>query len=477
MSVSPSGSQVREQEERVMIFMALALGLILTALLFAWFSPGSLASLVPAGWWERSEEVALAPEPVVSPAGQDVSPAFSGGEASASAVALRAASARLALLESDNAELQSKLRLQEQRLAASVPASDLAALEKEMNVLKDLVVELNGTSKRHEFRAAEGAKDLLAARSALQTARGDLERSAASEAKFRRLSEQETAALQKTRADLAKLQTQFAQLKALKASDLSQLEANGRKAIEDLKARLAVAEKDREAAVVELERMILREKAAQGGQPMPAPPAVTAPIGSSEEGVPLQRQLKAAQERIRELEEKLKSQPGARSEVRTDVFRKSSDWAALPAEAVHPGDLWIGAVPLFQTLKLSTHAKETVEVRDAYVQSNRLGTLVTRIQFDDAEAQPSGKALAELKRALGGVPPNAYLLAVGYASVEGKSGYNDGLSSRRAQAIVDLVRPLVRDGKVQMVFFGETSQFDSSDLSKNRVVELWRIDP
>jgi outer membrane protein OmpA-like peptidoglycan-associated protein len=68
-------------------------------------------------------------------------------------------------------------------------------------------------------------------------------------------------------------------------------------------------------------------------------------------------------------------------------------------------------------------------------------------------------------------------LAVGYASVEGKSGYNDGLSSRRAQAIVDLVRPLVRDGKVQMVFFGETSQFDSSDLSKNRVVELWRIDP
>lgn len=445
MSASPIGSQTREQEERVMIFMALALGLILIALLFAWFSPGAVPVLVPSVWGGRPSAgpvVFDGPEELVLPEVPAVV-ARTGG--TAAEVAARASSARLALLESDNAELRARLAQQEQKLAGWVPASDLAAMEREMNVLKDLVVELNGTNKRHEARASEGAGELAAAR-------GEVERLKASEAKLRGLSREEGVALQKARADLGKLQT-----------------------------RLAAAEKDREAAVAELERMILRQKTAPAVPVTPAMPPDTVspavPAVPGDELPRLRKELEAAQDRIRGLEEQLKKQSATRQEGRTDAFRRSSDWTVLPAEAVQPGDLWIGAVPLFQTLKLSTHAREAVEVRDAYVQSNRLGTLVARIHFDDAEAQPGPGATAALNRAVSGIAPNAYLLAVGYASVKGQSGYNDGLSSRRAQAVADLVRPVVRDGKVQMVFFGETSQFDPGDLSKNRVVELWRIDP
>jgi len=476
MNVSPSGSQIREQEERVMIGVALALGLLLIPLLFAWFSPGSLGTILPASWWDRPDDATASREPVSPPVSAPTPADSQQSDPLASGLAARAASSRLTLLEKENAELQSRLKVQEQRLAASVPASDLSAMEKEMTTLKDLIVQLNEASKRHEARAMQTAADLTKARADLKAARTDLDRLTALEAKVRKQSEIAAAAAQSSRADLAKLQAQFDQLKALKATDLSQLDANGRKAIEELKARLATAEKDREAAVTELERMILREKAAQAGQPMPSVPSSAAPAQATEMQR-VQDQLKAAQERIRQLEEKLSSQPGARSEVRADVFRKTSDWGGLPAEATQPGDLWIGAMPLFQTLKQSTTAKETVEVRDAYVQSNRLGALVARIYFEDAQARPNAKAVADLERALADVAPNSYLLAVGYASVEGKSGYNDGLSSRRAQSVVDLVRPSIKDGKVQMVFFGETSQFDSRDLTKNRVVELWRIDP
>jgi outer membrane protein OmpA-like peptidoglycan-associated protein len=133
-------------------------------------------------------------------------------------------------------------------------------------------------------------------------------------------------------------------------------------------------------------------------------------------------------------------------------------------------------MPLFQSLQQSTTARETVQVRDAYVQANRLGTLVARIYFGDGDAQPDSKADAAMRKAMEAVAPGSYLLAVGYASVKGNAIYNENLSSLRAQTVVSRVRPLIKGGKVQMVYFGETTQFDSRDLSKNRVVELWRID-
>jgi hypothetical protein len=196
MNVSPSGSQIREQEERVMIGVALALGLLLIPLLFTWFFPGSIGTVLPAGWWERPEVVKTPAEPVASPEALPHPADSRVAEPSPTELAARTTAARLAFLEKENAELQSRLKAQEQRLASSVPAGDLAAMEKEMNTLKDLIVQLNTTSKRQESRAAQVAADLTKARADLKSARTDLDRLSASEAKLRKQSEQEAAAVQ-----------------------------------------------------------------------------------------------------------------------------------------------------------------------------------------------------------------------------------------------------------------------------------------
>jgi len=134
-------------------------------------------------------------------------------------------------------------------------------------------------------------------------------------------------------------------------------------------------------------------------------------------------------------------------------------------------------MPLFQTLQQSTSAKETVQVRDAYVQANRLGSLVARIYFRDGVAEPDAKAAAALDEALSAVAPGSYLLAVGYASLKGNAVYNENLSSLRAQNVVGRVPFRIgRRESTNAFTLGETSQFDSHDFAKNRVVELWRID-
>jgi len=338
-------------------------------------------------------------------------------------------------------------------------------LEKEIGSLKGVVDQVNTAAKRSETRADQVAVDLTKARSELEAVRKERDRLASAEPALRKQLEQQSAAVKTARADQAKLQAQVDQLRAAGAT---QMDPNAKKAVEELKARLASVERERDTAVTELERVVL-----QGGKPGSMSTSVT------ETAPDLQRtreQLTAAQERIRQLEEKLAAQPGVRSEVRTDVFRKASDWDSLPSEAKRPGDLWIGAMPLFQSLQQSTTARETVQVRDAYVQANRLGTLVARIYFGDGDAQPDSKADAAMRKAMEAVAPGSYLLAVGYASVKGNAIYNENLSSLRAQTVVSRVRPLIEGGKVQMVYFGETTQFDSRDLSKNRVVELWRID-
>jgi len=101
---------------------------------------------------------------------------------------------------------------------------------------------------------------------------------------------------------------------------------------------------------------------------------------------------------------------------------------------------------------------------------------MARIYFADGTAELDSKAQEQLKKATANLGQDSYLLAVGYASVKGNANYNENLSSIRAQTVVNRVRPSLPEGKVQMVYFGETTQFDSRDLAKNRVVELWRLD-
>ena len=470
MDLNPSSSRIREQEERVAVAGAVVLGLVLIFLLFAWLSPQILSSGV-SGWLatfrEQSAPAAkdsVAPVPAPLPLASE---SLEATQASPPALELaaRAAAAKVLRLEAENADLQSRISGLEERVAGAVPVAEVQLLEKEIVSLKGVVEQVNTAAKRSETRADQVAVDLTKARSDLEAVRKDRDRLASAEPALKKQLEQQSAAVKTARADQARLQAQVDQLRAAGAT---QMDPNAKKAVEDLKARLASVERERDTAVTELERVVL-----QGGKPGSMSTSVT------ETAPDLQRtreQLTAAQERIRQLEEKLAAQPGVRSEVRTDVFRKASDWDALPSEAKRPGDLWIGAMPLFQSLQQSTTARETVQVRDAYVQANRLGTLVARIYFGDGDAQPDSKADAAMRKAMEAVAPGSYLLAVGYASVKGNAIYNENLSSLRAQTVVSRVRPLIDGGKVQMVYFGETTQFDSRDLSKNRVVELWRID-
>jgi len=467
MDVNPSGSQIREQEERVMIAVAVVLGLLLIPALFAWFAPGALPVAWSGSGWDvaQPDRVAVSPSSASGekgnpPSAPVVPVEIPKTEVPVTEIASRAAAAKVARLERENAELQARLSAQEQRLEASIPASEAEAMEKEIATLKGLVAQVNTAAKRNESRATQAGADIA-------KAQAERDRLAAAEASLRKQLAQETVAAKAARAEQAKLQAQLELARAPKAPEVSPLDPlKAQEEIKTLQARLAAAETDRDSAMGELEKMILREK---GGSAMPAP-AVDPELARTKS------QLVAAQERLRQLEEKLSAQPGVRSEVRTDAFRKSADWDALPAEAKRPGDLWIGAMPLFQTLQQSTSAKETVEVRDAHVQANRLGTLVARIYFGDGAAQPDAKAATALDESLAAVAPGSYLLAVGYASLKGNAIYNENLSSLRAQNVVKRVRSLVDGGKVQMVYFGETSQFDSNDFAKNRVVELWRID-
>ena len=468
MDVNPSSLHLREQEERVAVVVAIGLGLFLIPLLFAWLVPASAPALW-GDWFEPfADRSSPAPAPVVVepstplPLPADSSADDAKAPNSMTEMAARAATARVMRMERENADLQSRISTLEEKLGASVPVSEAERLEKENLALKGVIEHTNATAKRNQTLAEQRAVDVTKARAEAQTLRSERDRLAASEASLRKQLDQASAGTKAAQAEQAKLQTQLEQARAAAASSL---DANGKKTLDDLTARLATAEKDRDAAMSELERMVVQNK--------------DRAMSSSEVGVELQRtreQLLTAQDRIRQLEEKLAAQPGARSEVRSETFRKASDWNALPAEAKRPGDLWIGALPLFQTLKQSTSAKETVDVRDAYVQANRLGTLLARIYFPDGTADLGPKGEGAVKTATSNLPPNAYLLVVGYASVKGDANYNENLSSLRAQNVVQRVRPLVQNGKVQMVYFGETTQFDSRDMAKNRVVELWRID-
>jgi len=471
MDLNPSSSRIREQEERVAVAGAVVLGLGLIFLLFAWFSPQILSSGM-SGWLATfREEAAPAAKESVAPVPAPLPLAAESLEATQAAppsleLAARAAAAKVLRLEAENADLQNRISGLEERVAGAVPVSEVQLLEKEIVSLKGVVDQVNTAAKRNETRADQVAVDLTKARAELESVRKDRDRLASAEPALKKQLEQQSAAVKTARADQAKLQAQVDQLRAAGAT---QVDPNAKKAVEELKARLASVERERDTAVTELERVVLN----QGGKPGSMSTSVTDPAPELQR---TREQLTAAQERIRQLEEKLAANPGVRSEVRTDVFRKASDWDALPSEAKRPGDLWIGAMPLFQSLQQSTTARETVQVRDAYVQANRLGTLVARIYFGDGDAKPESKADAALRKAMKGVAPGSYLLAVGYASVKGNAIYNENLSSLRAQTIVSRVRPLTEGGKVQMVYFGETTQFDSRDLSKNRVVELWRID-
>jgi len=268
MDLNHSGSHIREQEERVMIAVAVLLGLLLIPVLFAWFAPGAVPVTWSGGWWDggQADQVSVPPGSASGekekPQSTSVAPVeVPKAEVAATEIASRAVAAKVTRLERENVELQARLSAQEQRLDASIPASEAAAMEREMVTLKGLVAQLNTTAKRNEARAIQAGTDFAKAQS-------ERDRLASAEAALRKQLDQEVNAAKAARTEQARLQTQLDQARSAKGTDPSLLDP--RKAQEEIKAlqgRLASAEKDRDTAMGELEKMILREK---GGAPMPA---------------------------------------------------------------------------------------------------------------------------------------------------------------------------------------------------------------
>jgi outer membrane protein OmpA-like peptidoglycan-associated protein len=503
MDLDPKGAraQEREQEERIVVALAIAVGLLLIPFLLAWFGlgpegrtsfrwPGDLfppRSDAPAVATALPEAPPLpAPAPLPAPPADRTRRESSGADLELSA----AERSRLARLEFENAELRSRLAAQTASLAGAVDRAERDALASEVETLKTLVARQEGENRRLASRITTLDAELGRNRTAADSARVERERLAASEAALRKELEQATA---RAKTEEARFQAQLAESRNAMTADVASLDARIKQLgdqTRDLQTRLKTAETERDAAKAELAKVAKPASPMAPAQPDPAQ-ALRQELDrlrmdletKSELVTRLEKELtasrataaaerKADQEKIRALESRLAAAPAV---PRADASRRDTDWTSYPVEAKRPDDLWPGAMPLFQALQASRAAGESVTDRDRNLVAGRLGELVGRFYFRDGLATLDTASRTALEEAAAALPDDSFLLVAGYASVRGKSTANERLSSRRAAHVAASLRPHVPTGKAQILYFGETSQFDPRDQAKNRVVEVWRV--
>ncbi len=130
--------------------------------------------------------------------------------------------------------------------------------------------------------------------------------------------------------------------------------------------------------------------------------------------------------------------------------------------------------PLYRALQAAAANGVRFADRDSAMAEQGLGRLLTRLYFGHDESVLSSEAERKLEQALKGLPGEAELLVVGYASLRGSASHNQALSSRRARSVSERIRAMAPDSvRVLGVYFGETAQFSQTNHGKNRVVEVW----
>lgn len=99
-------------------------------------------------------------------------------------------------------------------------------------------------------------------------------------------------------------------------------------------------------------------------------------------------------------------------------------------------------------------------------------TTVTQLSAQDVTFVQNEVSKPEIKNRLD--DPTYILVILGFADKQGDDQVNQGLSSRRAQAVKDILRHKAGvQNAMEIIPMGGTDLLDSRDPARNRVVEVW----
>jgi len=120
----------------------------------------------------------------------------------------------------------------------------------------------------------------------------------------------------------------------------------------------------------------------------------------------------------------------------------------------------------------------TVPVGDAYatVSDSHDGRLIQRVAFNSGESGIGSDAAKVLAEAVAKADNKAYFVVVGYADTTGTDEINRKISEQRAMSVAEALEsvPGAAD-RLQAFYIGSTERFSTTDLSQNRVVEIWEV--
>ena len=120
----------------------------------------------------------------------------------------------------------------------------------------------------------------------------------------------------------------------------------------------------------------------------------------------------------------------------------------------------------------------------AQVERARGFTKIAIIPFSQNKTTAGAAQVEELVKNLKGpamqkllADPTVALIVVGYADKKGDESKNLDISRSRAESVVEALKKMDLMNLTHAVAMGGQDLFDSSDLEKNRVVEVWAVQP
>jgi len=144
-------------------------------------------------------------------------------------------------------------------------------------------------------------------------------------------------------------------------------------------------------------------------------------------------------------------------------------------------DLAPRAKSLFAGLQgIHTGEVRPADIKDPYLQlaASNKARLVERIPFGTGQSAVGAPAGDKLKALVDKSGDDEFFLVVGYADTTGSADANKELSRERSTSVANVIgSALGSEDNLQAAYVGQTDRFSDSDLSQNRVVEVWAIQP
>lgn len=384
----------------------------------------------------------------------------------------------------DPAMEQERDRLREENRSLVRESEDL---RREFAGAKMLYAKLVADSQARDQQLNEIIRKLQAEQDRLRSEGGTLR------ADLDRL-QNESASLRKQEEDSKKLQLAL-DAERKKNRELDEVSKRNQAELQALKARLEAADAQARkpggeespealrAAKTALQAQVedLRRKLEEAAKAKPSGMAAAGTPDLAEK-----ERIRALEAEIQRLQAQLKAAPNGKAPVKAKVIERAmekpkpekpaAEKSHLPAEVRKSGDLWEGAVPLHQFLRKAADDKMGIPDRDAAAQTGNLGRLIARVKFAKGRSQLSAKEEARLESLFSQPIEQGYFLVVGYASLPGCPKQNEDLSRRRAEKVSAVVKKRLKaETRLQVMYFGETDQFDSKREEENQVVEIWSV--